>query len=140
MHLEKSCAARCTSIAPISPILLSFAAITLCMPSQRMLTQFFLYWRWYPEFLLANPKESRCRWPRSLRRGSAATRLLGLRIRILAGAWLSVSCECCVLPGRVLFVGGWSLVQRSPTECGVSVCDHEFAIMRPWPPGAVAQW
>jgi hypothetical protein len=29
---------------------------------------------------------------------------------------MSVSCECCVLSGR----GLWSLVQRSPTECGVS--------------------
>jgi hypothetical protein len=30
---------------------------------------------------------------------------------------------------------GWSLVQRSPTECGVSkVCDREASIMRrPWP-------
>jgi hypothetical protein len=29
---------------------------------------------------------------------------------------------------------GWSLVQRSPTECGVSECDREASIMgRPWP-------
>jgi hypothetical protein len=29
---------------------------------------------------------------------------------------------------------GWSLVQRSPTECGVSECDREALIMRkPWP-------
>ena len=29
---------------------------------------------------------------------------------------------------------GWSLVQRCPTECGVSVCDHESSTMRmPWP-------
>jgi len=29
---------------------------------------------------------------------------------------------------------GRSLVQRSPTECGVSVCDPEASIMkRPWP-------
>jgi hypothetical protein len=28
---------------------------------------------------------------------------------------------------------GWSLVQRSPTECGVSDCDREASIMRrPW--------
>jgi hypothetical protein len=25
---------------------------------------------------------------------------------------------------------GWSLVQRSPTECGVSECDREASIMR----------
>jgi hypothetical protein len=29
---------------------------------------------------------------------------------------------------------GWSLVQRSPTECGVSECDREASIIRrPWP-------
>jgi len=29
---------------------------------------------------------------------------------------------------------GWSLVQRSPTECGVSECDREALILRrPWP-------
>jgi hypothetical protein len=29
---------------------------------------------------------------------------------------------------------GWSLVQRSPTECGVSECDREALITRrPWP-------
>ena len=27
---------------------------------------------------------------------------------------------------------GRSLVQRSRTECGVSECDHEVSIMRPW--------
>jgi hypothetical protein len=35
-------------------------------------------------------------WPRGLRRGSAAARLLGLRIRIPPGAWLSlVNVVCC---------------------------------------------
>ena len=35
----------------------------------------------------------------------------------------------------------WSLVQRSPTECGVSECDLEALIMsRPWPTGAVELW
>jgi hypothetical protein len=27
----------------------------------------------------------------------------------------------------------WSLVQRSPTECGVSECDREASVMRPCP-------
>jgi hypothetical protein len=35
--------------------------------------------------------------PRSLRLESAAARMLGLQVRILLGAWVSVSCECCVL-------------------------------------------
>jgi hypothetical protein len=38
---------------------------------------------------------------------------------------MSVSCECCVLSGRGL-CDELSLVQRSPTECGVSKkCDRE---------------
>jgi len=33
----------------------------------------------------------------------------------------------------------WSLVQRSPTECGESECDNGFStVRRPWPTGAVA--
>ena len=39
----------------------------------------------------------RSRWPRGLRRMSAAARLLRLRVRILPGAWKFVSCECCAL-------------------------------------------
>jgi hypothetical protein len=35
----------------------------------------------------------RSRWARGLRRGSAAVQLLGLRVRILPGAWMFVSCE-----------------------------------------------
>jgi hypothetical protein len=62
-------------------------------------------------------EKGRSRWPRDLRRGSAAARLLGLWVRIPSDAWMSVSCECCVLTGG-------HLVQRSPTECGVSECDR----------------
>ena len=40
---------------------------------------------------------------------------------------------CCVLSGRCLCVGR-SLVQKSPTDCGVSECDRESSIVRrPWP-------
>jgi hypothetical protein len=42
---------------------------------------------------------------RGLKRGSAAARLLGLRVRILLRSWASISCECCVLSGRGLCVG-----------------------------------
>ena len=35
------------------------------------------------------------RWPRRLRRGSAAARLLGLRVRIPPGAWSVVSVVYC---------------------------------------------
>jgi hypothetical protein len=42
---------------------------------------------------------------RILRRGSAATRLLGLQVRISLGAWLSLSCGCCVLSNIGLCMG-----------------------------------
>ena len=49
--------------------------------------------------------KNRSKWPRRLRRGSAAARLLRFRDRIPPGAWMSFSCECCVLSGRGLCVG-----------------------------------
>jgi len=44
-------------------------------------------------------------WPHGLRHGSEATHLLGLWVQIPWGAWISVSCECCVLSHRGLCVG-----------------------------------
>ena len=44
----------------------------------------------------------RSQWPRGLRRGSAATRLLRSWVRIPPGAWIFVCCECRVLSGRGL--------------------------------------
>jgi hypothetical protein len=41
-------------------------------------------------------------WPRGLRRGSAAARLLRLWVQIPPVAWKSVCFECCVLSGRDL--------------------------------------
>jgi len=46
--------------------------------------------------------QSRSRWPRHLRCGSAAALLLGLRVRIPPEALKSVSCVCCVFSGRNL--------------------------------------
>ena len=56
------------------------------------------------------PNNNRCRslWQCGLRLGSAAARLLGLRVRNLPGAWMFISCECCVV--RWGFVRGRSLV------------------------------
>ena len=71
-------------------------------------------------------------WPIPLaaRRGFAAARFPGLRVRIPPGAWISVSCEFCVLSRRVLCDGSiprpeesyrvwcvieWDLVQQQPT-------------------------
>jgi hypothetical protein len=41
-----------------------------------------------------NPSYCRSQWPRGLRHGSTAARLLGLWARIPPGAWMSVACEC----------------------------------------------
>jgi hypothetical protein len=46
----------------------------------------------------------RSQWPRSLRRGSVAARLLGLRVRIPPEGLISVSYDRCVLSGRGLCV------------------------------------
>ena len=82
-------------------------------------------------------QKSRCRsqWPRGLRRWVSAARLLGLRVRIPPGACVSVvSVVCCQVE---VCETGWSLVQRSHTECGVSVTVKP----RLWPTGgAVASW
>ena len=43
-------------------------------------------------------------WPRGLRRGSAAASLLGLWVRILPEAGMSVAFECCLLSDRGLCV------------------------------------
>ena len=52
---------------------------------------------------------------------------------LLSVIWVYVSCEHCVFSGTGL-CAGWSLVQRSPTECHMPECDHEASIMRrPWP-------
>ena len=58
----------------------------------------------------------RSRWPRGIRRGFAAARLLRLRVRIppVCGCLSVVSVVCCQVE---VSAPGWSLVQRSPTEC-----------------------
>jgi hypothetical protein len=61
-----------------------------------------------------------CQWPRNLKRRSAAERLLGPWVWIPPGAWMSVCCECLYCQVEVSATGR-SLVQRSPTDCGVCV-------------------
>jgi len=43
-----------------------------------------------------------CSWLRGLRRGSTVAGLLGLWVRISPETWMSGSCGCCVISGRVL--------------------------------------
>jgi len=47
----------------------------------------------------------RSQWPRWLQGGSAVARFLELWVRIPPGAWMSLSCERCVLSSRGLCVG-----------------------------------
>jgi hypothetical protein len=61
-------------------------------------------------------------WPSGLRRGSAADRLLGLQVRFPPRAWMFVCCKCCVCCQVEVSATSRSLVQRSPTDCGVSLC------------------
>jgi hypothetical protein len=76
----------------------------------------------------------RSEWPSGLRRGSAADRLLGLRVRIPPVAWMSVSCAFCVLSCRGLCDGPIPCPEESYRLCCVIVCDLETSKMRrPWP-------
>jgi hypothetical protein len=75
-------------------------------------------------------------WPRSLRRRSAAARLLRLWVRIPAGTWMSVCCECCVLSGRGICDELITRPEESYWRWCVVECDLETSWMRrPWPNG-----
>jgi hypothetical protein len=84
-------------------------------------------------------KEVHCRgrsqWPRGLRLGSAAVRLLELRVRISSRAWMFVCCDCCVVSGRGFCVGLITRPEESYRMCEcvcvyVSECDREALKMR----------
>jgi hypothetical protein len=82
----------------------------------------------FTTFMAGILSRSRTHWPRGLRRGSAAARLLGLVVRIPPGTCLSlVSVVCCTVEVSAM---GRPLVRRSLTECGVSKCDLQTSIMR----------
>jgi hypothetical protein len=78
----------------------------------------------------------RSRWPRGLRHESTAARFLGLWVRIPQrghGCRFFVNVVCCQVEVSAM---GRPLVQRGPTECGVSECDREASeVLRPWPTG-----
>ena len=79
-------------------------------------------------------KKCLSQWSRGLRRGFAAARLLWLRVRIPPRAWMSVSCECCVLSGRGLCDGLITHPEQSYRLWCVVVCDLETSWMRrSWP-------
>ena len=86
----------------------------------------------------------RSQWPRDLRRRSSAARLLRLWVRIPPEAWMFVvSVVCCQVE---VSATDWSLVQRSPTDCGASLCaikkprKSEEAKARYWAVKIQPQW
>jgi hypothetical protein len=79
----------------------------------------------YTEIVARIVRISRSQLPRR----SVAARLFGLHIRIPPLSLVSI--VCCQVE---VSATGWSLVQRSPAECGVSERDYEASVMwRPWP-------
>ena len=79
---------------------------------------------------------NRSQWPRGLRGGSAPARLLVLRVRMPPGHGCLplVNVVCCQVE---VSVTGQSIVQRSPTKCGVSEFDRGTSQKRPRPTRAV---
>ena len=86
------------------------------------------------KFCVAKGAPGRSQWPRHLRCGSAAARLLGMGVWIPPAAWMSVPYERCVLSGRGLCD---ELITRPEESYQVScVCawSGKTPIMRrPWP-------
>jgi len=72
-----------------------------------------------------NVRFSRSQWPCVLRRRSVAARLLRSWVRIAPGAWMFVSCECCVLSGRDLCDELITRPEESYRLWCVVVCDLE---------------
>ena len=85
---------------------------------------------WLSWLLRGKCKGCRSQWPRGLRRRSSGAHPPRLWVRIPQGyGCLSVvSVVCCQVK---VSATDWSLVQRSPTDCGASLC----AIKKPWKRG-----
>ena len=78
----------------------------------------------------------RSKWPRGLRRRSAAARLLRSWVRIPPTAWMLVCCECCVLSGTGLCDELITRPEESYRLWCVVVCDLETSRKRkPQPTG-----
>ena len=78
-------------------------------------------------YIICHSYEYNCKWQWSsgLRRGSVAACLLILRVQIPPKAWMSVSCECCLLSSRVLCIRLISHLEESYRMWHVIVCNLE---------------
>jgi hypothetical protein len=63
--------------------------------------------------------DGRSQWPRDLRLRSTTARLLRSWVRIPPRAWKFFCCVCCQVE---VSAASRSLFQRSPTDCGASLC------------------
>jgi len=119
----------------LNPARLSLFSLSVCIPGylsfSTKLSRYFLQppanWSYESDGLqiFVDSKQNlacrfffncRSQWPRGLNRGSAAARLLGLRVRIPPGAWDVSPYECCVWSGRGLC--DW-LITRPEETCRV---------------------
>jgi len=82
------------------------------------------------KYRILNLKKGPIQHPRGLRCGSAAARLLGLRIRIPLGARMSLTCECYVLSRRGLCGGMIIRPGESHRIWRVFECEREASMMR----------
>ena len=78
-------------------------------------------------FMYKEGIKSRSQWPRGLRRGSKAARLLKLLVRIPLRAWIFV---CCVWSGGGLWDELITPAEESYRLCCVVVCDLETSRRR----------
>jgi hypothetical protein len=76
---------------------------------------------------------NRSQWLHGLKRGSVAARMLRLRVRILLGTWMFVSCKWCVLSGRGLCVGRITHREESYRVWCVWMWSWSLDMRRPWP-------
>ena len=101
----------------------------------------FVFWILRNLSILFKPVKctnGRSEWPRGLRRGFVAARLLGLWFRIPPGSWKSVCSECRVLSGRGLCDELITRPEESYRLQCVVVCVLETSWMRrPWPSGGL---
>jgi hypothetical protein len=82
-----------------------------------------LYYHYSYHYFIYYYKVCWSRWPRALRRGSAAARLLGMRVRNPPGTGMSVSSVCCLLSsGWCLRIGMISGAEQSYRVCSGVVC------------------
>ena len=88
------------------PLFFALCCTKIVIRSSLLFVMYFLYL-----------KLCRFRWPRGLRRRSAAARLLGSRVQLSLRTRLFISCVCCVLSGSGLSFGLITLSEESYGMC-----------------------